>query len=585
MSKSKLLNKKTGYILVCILSIAYCFLPLMKEITGKLVSDNMGCLRLAMDLANCPGNFDSVTNYYGQLYYIIFFPLFKITYNPYVIYLAIIYFNALFRALTGILIYKIQTDYLSIDWVTACLLTVISLECFPNNSITRFNNETPLFILLYVVLFFTLLANKASKKTKYILYIPIMFFCGCGLLIHTRWVLFFLCIYFIIIVNDLIYKKEMTALKLSPIALIVFLGCRKIVKVITLYLHGTGTVHNSTLELSKYAQTTVLTFDGISMIVISNIYRLLILTYCIPLIGFVLFGCLAFLYFRSGNKKFTEAVSSNQFIVFLSSLMAIIGSFGGLVVYYGSGISKGLLLEKANKNFSGIGYDRYYLLYAGAFIIAVYSILKSRKISKRFMFLCVGIFIVLFKIITLLYYEMAGNYSYLYSTGTFTKTFELTFLMTLGCLVAFLLLLEYGKEKYFFGLIVAVSFLLSILNVKSFPTKLTFEKEYNSSYEFFEELEENNIRLNNIYTNLGRIQFVLLGRRVYMLDDEKIDEVDVAVVNNAKEDLFVSNGFYKVAIDNNELLFVRDPELYKTLAKFNNEEVSLDTDTEESFED
>ena len=164
MSKSKLLNKKTGYILVCILSIAYCFLPLMKEITGKLVSDNMGCLRLAMDLANCPGNFDSVTNYYGQLYYIIFFPLFKITYNPYVIYLAIIYFNALFRALTGILIYKIQTDYLSIDWVTACLLTVISLECFPNNSITRFNNETPLFILLYVVLFFTLLANKASKK-------------------------------------------------------------------------------------------------------------------------------------------------------------------------------------------------------------------------------------------------------------------------------------------------------------------------------------------------------------------------------------------------------------------------------------
>ncbi len=585
MNKNKLINKKTGYFLVCFLGIAYCFLPLMKEITGKLVSDNMGCLRLAMDLANCPGEFDSVTNYYGQLYYLIFFPLFKVTYNPYVIYLALIYFNALFRALTGILIYKIQIDYLSIDWVVACFLTIISLTCFPNNSITRFNNETPLFILLYAVLFFVLLANNASKKVKYFLYIAILFFCGYGLLVHTRWILFFLCIYSVIIVNDLIYKKEMAALKLSPIALIVFLGCRKIVKVITYYLHGTGTVHNSTLELSKYAQTTVITFDGACMIIFSNIYRLLILTYCIPLIGFVLFGWFAFLYFRSGNKKFTETVSSNQFIIFMSSLLAIIGSFLGLIVYYGSGISKGLLIEKSNKNFSGIGYDRYYLLYAGALIIAIYSILKSRKISKRFMFLCVGLFIVLYKIIALFYYEMVGNYNYLYSTGSFTKSFELTFFVTLGCLIVFMLLLEYGKEKYFFGIIVATSFVLLILSVRCFPTKLSFEKEYNSSYDFFEELEKNNISLNNIYTNLGRIQFVLLGRRVYMLDDEKIDEVEVACVSNSKEDLFISNGFYKIVIDNNELLFVRDPELYNTLAKFSKEEVSLDTDSEESLED
>ena len=585
MSKSKLINKKTGYILVCVLSIAYCFLPLMKEIIGKLVSDNMGCLRLVMDLANCPGEFDSVTSYYGQFYYIIFFLVFKMTSNPYDIYLAIIYGNALFRALTGILIYKIQTDYLSIDYLTACLLTVIALGCFPGNSITRFNNETPLFILLYAVLFFALWANNISGKAKYILYVLILLLCGYGLLIHTRWILFFFCIYFVLILNDLIYKKNMVALKLSPASLIVLFVGRKIVKIITNYLHGSGTVRNSSLEISKYAQSSAVTLDGALMIVFSNIYRLLILTYGIPLIAFAVFGCIAFLYFRSGREKFTETISSNQFIVFMSSILAIIGSVAGLVFYYGSAISKGLLAEKANKNFSGIGYDRYYLLYAGALIIAVYSILMGRKISKRLMFSCIGIFIALYKIVTYFYYEAAGNYNYLYSTGSFTKTHELTFFVTLGCLIVFMLLLVYGKEKYYFGIIVAVSFLLSILNVKSFPTKLSFEKEYNSSYEFFEELEENNISLNNIYTNLGRIQFVLLGRRVYMLDDEKIDEVDVAVVNNAKEDLFVSNGFYKVAIDNNELLFVRDPELYKTLAKFNNEEVSLDTDTEESFED
>ena len=591
------------YFLVFFLCCAMKCLYLMGMFNMRLPADSYGGFFLASVLSGRDwGDLIHQTAYYGQVYYVLFTPLFWLTKNPYVIYYVICFVNIGVIGLTSVLVYHIFVKYINVaDKRIAVALALLSSGYCTNESYyysdnpAYFMNEVPALLAVWLTVFLIVKCyfNRMDGKRSIGHTILLVFVLCWAVLVHSRLLAIWPVVGCVVLLYFLIKRRWIV----HPITFFTgsLLGiCISQVfkKVLIAYLWGTGdrTLHNSVLITSTVERTIYgnISLKSIVDVTLSNFYKLTLDTYGLfPIcIAVVIILCWRIL----SNVKNKDGYSMNQtdelaVLLLLIYGILLVGTVCGIWMNFGTAITQNTDYESANHYYRFFYYIRYYFIYFGPILCSsIYLLVKHiewfRKRLDISVYSCI-IFSTYVMIFVLP--RMLGDHYNKFILGSFLKgeTHKANFGITILILVVFVLLgcflIKKGKTNLFLYPVLLVT-ILSGWNISgdSFFKLLEPKQGGAAIYEILTEAGEAVNIPENIYVSdnidaLRSLQFMLNKCSIkYGMPDEEEEQAMVftSSFNQENIDYLLRQGYQVYHLDSMEYLWIRGKELQECLQPF-----------------
>lgn len=566
-------------LLILVLCFGVNILSFLCPITMRIVTDNLGALTGAARLAGYAWEaFESVSPYYGQGYYILFAPLFMLTDNPFIIWGTIIIVNAVVRALGGCMAYTISYKYLNLGRGISVGMALLSQMFIAANSILRPNNETPLFLVVWLcALCVVRLLAAREKRTQIIRTLVLVAVLSYGLLIHTRVLLLFICTLGGLLVFSVLYKKALLHVPTAVVSGVIGYLATKAVKGYIVGLKGVANLaesHNATLELERYTQNAVWGIKEAVLLVFSNLYRLMISTYGLAAMGIlaaIIILC-ALLFKRGDSEKHQDTPDCVLVAIYG---VCVLGTITGLVMYYGNAFTTFWEDGTAGRFLSSLYYDRYWIVYTGPFLLgaAAYFVKHSGLLLKYVWIPVLGIaalFAYMFYVAFPRNQEIVANFCIVDIQANGNGKWDA--LLSAAILILFLVLSAVlflkNREKYVIFAVVLIFCLNTAKTIERPFFDLRLDDNVDGTYEMLSRCREQGVTIDRLSASAYYLCFVFPRYDIVKFDVDNLDE-EIIILNEADQAAYAEQlsdaGYQMIQLDENEFLWTGSQEMYSQI--------------------
>ncbi|RDY30557.1 hypothetical protein [Lachnotalea glycerini] len=536
----------------------------------------------------------STAGYYGQGFYSLFAPLYKLTDNPFVIFKISIIVCSIIQGMTALMSYHCLTRYLKLKNPSLiCAISVAASYLLDTRS-TNLLNETPLMLMCWIILAILFHLNEAamlSKSTrKYTIYLILAL--AYSITLHTRAVI--LCVALLITV--LFYYWTYRKWLVSPSIMIglgtlgAVLGSIGIALMQSrLWGASGGTIRNASININLDMLLNLLkpySWQAAANIVLGLINTSVLLSFGFMMIAIVVFikligDCLARKHSVTADFDCHASyyVTGSIFFMTCTAIMII-----GLAIKWLPGASQGIQdgLGSNNYGFRSFVYYRYFAVFLSPLLMLVLSYMHQYNIKHYFK--AATITLILSQT-----YWMVCIVPYLYTFHDFeVKKF---FTLSLFCfnkvniwifMIASMVLFVswfvfwylYSKNKYLLS--ICILSLLLIINYAVFVIQNDYQKQdtnynlVNAGYDFVKTYEDTVNFPSTIYVpednKLPYLYQYFLIRYTIIPSYPSVDCEQAIVLWHTQEDpTLLSMGYVWLQLDKNEYLYVKGNELISAL--------------------
>lgn len=576
----KISSENRNAFMAGIFSFFIYLLRICQRIDINISLDEIGTLSSAVALAGLDwSGVLPYTRYYGYGFYWIYMILFRITDNPYIIYIMIYLINCFVLSTTAFLIYKIEINELELpDNLTTLLFAVLPGAVYSIVNYSYLSNDLAVYTGFWLVAFF--LFKLMGNTEKRGLYSTGLAFCISYLLtVHEKTVAVFGITVSFLIIWKILLKKDVVNWRKFAGCLLIFYACARISKKFVIAAFWSN-IKAERLANTSVIYTDVFWFTGslqkfkiLVDIFLSNIIKMSISTYGLYFLGLsVCCSSLIILLKRKLNIK--EAFQSDpvleKIVAAIGISMAVICiTMAGLALQWGNSawnrVNTGMELGKSIRAYR---YLRYYIVYAGPLFISLYKLCLNKKIQKK-EFVCTGI---AFGALICCFLFFIDNYLgeenlVMTFTSFLNDSVYDRYISILILIVCIFLLYRFSDIKR--QLAFCAICCLAILNLFK-PSDISFPEltcsRCGATYKYFRSSDKS-IDLNgNIYVlgseNIGCYQFFLNRYVLQLYEGEREGIVlsnygleDLENVNTDIDMKFLKDGRC-VQLDENEYIFI-----------------------------
>lgn len=574
--RNHLVIRKKEYFIFFLAFFMYIILQKIKNYDINLITDNVGMLASPTYLAGLNWtNIISFSSYYGYGFKWIYFLLFLITTNPYIIVFGIWTINALFVGLGAIVLYKILLKFFkSPDNIFTVLLTLITVyfaDDFYFGGLGALYQESAIFVvelcMFYLVL--KLIDEKNEKKLKLnVIFLSIISI--YSVTIHERNIALVIITYLIIVIY-FIYKRRKFPFLSFLLTNIICYGIHLFLKnnLITIFWSSkasTGELMN-TSPVSGNITWFLEGFKAISILieaVISNIVTLGFRTYGL---SYVLFAAILILLFKIIKTKKFDTQNEKQYIIMLISCFTV------LFVIFGVGVRWGKMIYLNNNIFGykGFTYERYYIIYIWPGLVSLISLLYQKTKKEKIRVFSVGLLMAFISLLLFVlgpYHQLVNNYDsalqrllptiLLFNSDSYRIKIIAYFLVMLIVLI----LLGFFRTK---KVILFISFVCCISicsNLSNLNNDITFSQAY-GGYDVVNYLQkENLIDYDSVYcTSRTRYSYQFMLNRysiIYDYPESESNDIllqNISFINTEKSNEMIQNGFKYLILNDYEVIY------------------------------
>lgn len=521
--------------------------------------------------------------FYNFGYTMLMAPLYKMFKNPVTIYRAMLFVNVLVFAVMFLIIYRIAEKHLKLKRHVAIAM---AFACTFNSIVMFFKgfvyNELPLAFIMWLVLLLLLEIVDSAKGKRILLSALAGGVAAYGYLIHSRCIILFGALAFLIVLYLIVYKKWIVqpVACAGAFAICIYLE-RRIFNYVqaNLYLKGLDSVMSNSVQqvVTSTSRYEILkSFDGIIRITkqfFSLSGAVSIETGGMLTIITVIFVC----YLINNLKKMLSGKEKKKiFILIVFSTIA----FWGIIAC--------ISLIGANNGYDRfLIYTRYFTPFVGPFLLTGLYLLKTYK-KIQFKWVAIGTAIIsLIVILVYIFYtfpqldghSMTGNGTmYLFIPfaryGGQMKFSKNVFGIALGLLVIFtmILLFLYRRKQFIaFSMVVTLFCFLLVVRVEQRQCKGAAERKYKASNATYTLLEqEDGFEDRDVYCVGGETyrKTVLISSYdkdiVFDLRNMQTGE-NAVLLSNKVDSLKTYEVPFIFQLDKNEWIGVWDPELKAAL--------------------
>lgn len=569
------------YISVFFITFLISMLRLFKQIDINVSLDEIGTLASAAKLGGLDWeNVVENTRYYGQGFYWIYAFLFRLTSNPYIIYLGIFVLNSM---LTSIISVGIFCSLYSFD-ITQNRLRDIVISCVPALCYTHVNynyisNDVPVFIFFWVLIFLIIKAFKCKNEKRAGAIYSILISIDMGLLLtfHEKTIAVWIGILICIFIYWVIYHEQVVNVYSLVIASVVSYALARWFKdyIINLFWTQAGkdiANANAFSEMSWWfvqdLKAIKIMFDvAVTNIIVFNQRTMGLFVLTVVIIVPLLFEKMKYTILKRSSDSEKEKL---EFFLLLLSCVVVAIIIVGLIIDWGNGIYQNYDKDNIGKAIRAYSYVRYYVPFAGpALVITGCKIDIYERRIRHFILLGGICTIALYKYYLVFVHDQLVNVWGGTNLGIYTIWDEgnnnniiLSILITIGFYL--ILLLDKHKRKVFYY--ICMFFALVILNVNcskfSFP-QLT-NATVNGGTELIHNLEKKDDDLEQIYVESNKSMYQFMNPTVKiktnLLDENTENMIVLAEPPKAKKNksfLTEKAEWSYGKLDDNEYVYVK----------------------------
>ncbi len=562
-------------------SFTIYILHICQEIDINISLDEIGTFVSAAALAgrDWSGTLP-LTRYYGYGYYWIFAGLFRMTDNPYIIYLTILLVNSILLSLITILIYKISLHELKLpnnfttvffSVLPGCVYSIVNYAYLSNDVIVY----AGFWIVICLILkLFNDVDCRAKKKYSFLLAFSICYL----LTTHEKTIAVFIVVLLCLVLRSICIKKNLVNWKVFSISILLLYILARVTKKLVIILFWSD-IEAETLANTSVIYTDILWFlDSIRKfkitfdIFISNILKTGMYTYGLFFLALMIMvtAIIAAIKRRFHIRSILEQdiETEKTVFIFIISMFPILITMLGIALQWGNGVynavNQGMEL---GVNARAYGYLRYYIIYIGPILLLTYRLCLTQKLTKEFYWGCFFLFT------GLLYYYLTEIDSYI---GVQNNIIEFTSFfddqiwnrhLSVLLLVLFIFLLSKINKRSVQIVYVSICILLMIILFlpKNFGMPHLKSDTCGASYEYIRQLEKSENWEDHIYVldNAGCYQFFLNQYTIHVYEDEtygilfthyNIDQIRENNIGLYNADI-IANGLC-IQLDENEYVYL-----------------------------
>lgn len=580
------------------LMIAYliAFLPrvylCMQEYPVRMISDEIATMSGAAHFAGL--NWSAVISkagYYGSGFYGLFFWLFKITENPFIIYKCMLIGASLAQALVAIVAFVIMQRHFLIKNVK--VLCMFSIACsymvvtFPN----RTYNEHILVLLTWIVvlLFLELKRCMGQRVKTRILTGVLLLVLAYGLTVHARALTLWIACAFVILLYYYLYKKwlisRLVVLFGGIISYIAGTQFVALVQKVVWAAENGETVRNGAINVSiNFKILDPTTWFSALSVVLGQLNTISVFTGGFMILCFVFMTWLFFGMLRDRVKNKNLIIVEDKELYFIISvyLLSCVGmTIVAQTISWLPGVIEGVRDGFGTEIYSmkAITYIRYFGPYLGPGIMAGFVCgYKNREWFKRYFKPALIIFIVLQVFWTtaiLPFIKNNGVTKEVFIALSLSKPGQKVDLMTylpgvIITIVVFLLIIYlYKKNKT----IIPVLLVCGLCMFQYIYTSVYFDqyaskknmKKANAGYALVQKME-NKVELPKklyVYDATEKTDHQIFYLYQFMLNryeiipelPEKEDDQAIIFSNSAEVEKLYQMGYQCIPLDKNEFVY------------------------------
>lgn len=585
----KQFDKYTVRALISILCIVIIPKMLLVFLSNPLrtPSDEIGTLGVASYLAGL--DWSGViprAGYYGFGFTGLFFWVFLLTDNPFIIYKIFLFISVLLQSIGSFVTYYVCRKYKIINNNVVCIL----LSCVSGYMVvTRSNviyNEQMLICISWLLLplLFGLFYNQENQRRKKIYTLLTVLLLTYSLTVHVRAIVLFLSLICIIIIYALFEKKCLVELRIFiPVFVLGYLACQFFSKELQELLWSTAEgLRNTSISIDSPSDFWLYppTWHAWANIVIGQIYTVVIIT------GGIVIPILLFAYVR--GKSFIighEKKIDNIFFIFLFFVICIAATIFGQSLSWLEEAVNAITAGFENNAYGtkAFTYLRYFGPYLGPLImLGLCNILKNINLIRK----KIESIVLLFGVLT--FFWIVAIYPFFFNTVQ-TGTLEALYPFSLGsvldatrirttlpsCILTILIFsvfLALMWKKKIKSLLVGVTILLA------------YQYIYNAIRFDINYQDEQLSKVENTYTILEDIKDTILPEIIYVFDSKDVGHgtyftyqfyfnrfhIEAGIPEKVSEEIVLlsdielpeqSESFYEYQVSDNQYIYTNIEEI------------------------
>lgn len=383
LEKMKYMNKKIdikkilldehGYFILFCLVFLLKLLGLCKNLDLTMINDNIGYLAPAVKMAGL--NWDDCIqscSYYGYGFQWIYFWIFKLTYNPYVIYYISYFLQVIICGLCALICQKIQIDYLDAKKTSAL---VVSLFMASRYSI-YYSAEGTIMLCLVLISFVLVFSMRSKHKIASAIFLAL--FLAYSISIHQRCVALLISVFILLFVWWVLLKEWIVDIRFFLPTILITYFIQKCVR--NTYISSVWDRVNKG-NVTELENTSAINWRGFWFVKNMASFKIFIkallsnwATLCIKSYGIVVIALLIVLLcliLVLKNKSFDDKQKASIVLILFSVITTAI-------VLVGVGVRWGSMIPRTT-GYKGFTYSRYYLIFIWPAVLGIFN-LKSLNI-------------------------------------------------------------------------------------------------------------------------------------------------------------------------------------------------------------
>lgn len=529
------------------------------------------------------------TAYYGFGYSIIFTPiLYFFRDNSYLMFQLIFGINAVFQALSGVVIYNLLINHYNCRDKKIAMGVSVALSYLVFTASCKVANDVILpcitWILIWVI---TILVERHENRRDKIRYTILLFLVlSYSLLLHSRSIIYWLGLICIIVLVKCLYNFWIVEIK-------TFLFCggvtywlmTNLIKVMQNNIwHSNGPITNSTGKIGEVlgkgigslcSENSVKT---LVTLISSNFFAISQYTFGLLILGLVII--LAFVFMRIAGKENSYLKEFDVVLIGgLYSAICFFIMFGGLCISY---LYPALDALSKNQSYGGFFYIRYYYNFAVPLILygVVYGTdFFEKKVKMHILSYAIVIFLCTFLGVV---YNLEGvplrDYWNTFgskllmddSTIMGIRKYCLVFAVSMAILICGVYIIKYNKIM---GIVLFMAISFYSYAYQNIYSAKGWADNYLKATNDFENMimESYNLKVQGIkiYVNSISAAYGLQLRKpdytIHAGIPDGTTKDKLIVVCNYPQNILVENGYYEIIISEDEIVYVNDMDLYYDL--------------------
>lgn len=384
-------NKKSiskDILIIFILTVIPKFILIFYSYPFNIIGDEIWTLSSAAKLAG----FDwsgilTGGRYYGMGFFSLFFPLFKTIDNPIILYRTLLGICVIANFFIALIAYYMLKNFTHIKEHLSHILLSVTASYIVILPITYIYNEHIYVLIVWIVVYLLLLinVNHSNKKKKFLYTLLLLSVLTYSMLIHSRAVTLWIAVIGVIILYYISYRKWLVDWKFfSIIGISSYLIINVIVEKQIKWLW--------TISLDNLSNTSVYGgglnnifkpeyWQSFFSIILGQIFTGDIFTGGLLVFLLILAIIMIFKALFSRRQKQCDA---SIFIVFCFTVICIIITICGQSVNWLPGVKDAISERKIVADaYRGITYLRYYMAYAGPFLLLGIIYIKENWLEYR----------------------------------------------------------------------------------------------------------------------------------------------------------------------------------------------------------